>query len=163
MVKEFKLLFEEIEMRIYICEQCKRNYYPSNRGLVHHFCSQKCYALSRIGIKRPEQSKRMRGKNNFNWKGGRRKDKDGYILIYIPQHPNCDINGYVREHRLVMEKKMGRYLKKNEISHHKNNIKDEMKIICIKCKKDYKIQIKIDKKKFKNFICMDCRPKIMKF
>ena len=43
-----------------------------------------------------------------------------YIQIYIPTHPNADSNGYVREHRLVMEKQLGRYLTAEEVVDHIN-------------------------------------------
>lgn len=62
-----------------------------------------------------------------NWKGGISR-KDGYVFIYSPEHPNCNMRGYVREHRLVMEKHIGRYLDRKEIVHHKNNKKDDNKI-----------------------------------
>lgn len=62
------------------------------------------------------------GKRSGNWKGGRTVDKDGYILIYIPEHPRANGRGYVFEHRLVMEKILGRYLTKEERIHHNNGI-----------------------------------------
>lgn len=68
------------------------------------------------------------GNKHPNWQGGRYKNKYGYILVYNPEHPNCNNGGYVREHRLVMEKKIGRYLEKLEIIHHKNGIKDDNRI-----------------------------------
>lgn len=43
---------------------------------------------------------------------------NGYVLLYTPHHPQCDAGGYVPEHRLVMEKKIGRFLKKEEVVHH---------------------------------------------
>lgn len=63
------------------------------------------------------------GKDTTGWKGGIKRER-GYVLIYSPDHPNA-VKRYVREHRLVMEKKLGRYLKKNEIVHHMNHIKDD--------------------------------------
>lgn len=48
-----------------------------------------------------------------------RRGKYGYVSLYAPEHP-CSYGGRVREHRIVMEKKIGRYLKKNEIVHHIN-------------------------------------------
>lgn len=47
----------------------------------------------------------------------------GYILIYNPEHPYAKNHrsSYVPEHRLVMEKCLGRYLKKNERVHHRNH------------------------------------------
>jgi len=62
------------------------------------------------------------GKNASNWKGGKRKsgEKGQYTMILQHTHPKADPSGYVMEHRLVMEKKIGRYLTKNEIVHHKD-------------------------------------------
>jgi hypothetical protein len=51
--------------------------------------------------------------------------RGGYKFIYIPNHPNADSRGYVREHRLVMEKKLGRYLQRDEIVDHINGIKND--------------------------------------
>lgn len=49
-----------------------------------------------------------------------RKNGKTYKLIYSPEHPNANFRGYVREHRLVIEKTMGRYLEKLEVVHHIN-------------------------------------------
>ena len=68
-----------------------------------------------------------KGSKNPRWKGGRKIDGYGYVHILKPNHPNA-IKGYVREHRLVMEKKIKRYLKKNEVVHHINGIKDDNRI-----------------------------------
>jgi len=43
-----------------------------------------------------------------------------YKLIYKPEHPFATRKGYVREHRLIMEEHIGRYLTKNEVVHHKD-------------------------------------------
>jgi hypothetical protein len=70
----------------------------------------------------------FKGKNNPNWRGGRKKESAGYILIYSPNHPFCNIKNNVYEHRLVMEKHLGRYLESWEIIHHKNHKKDDNRI-----------------------------------
>ena len=56
---------------------------------------------------------------------GRSMTHDGYPLIYKPDHPACDKNGYVREHRLVMEQALGRRLLPSEHVHHKNHVKTD--------------------------------------
>ena len=58
------------------------------------------------------------GHLNPAWKGGRTIDKGGYVLIHRPDHPNSNGAGYVREHRLVMEATLGRYLRPHEVVHH---------------------------------------------
>jgi len=58
--------------------------------------------------------------NNHNWKGGKFIEKGGYIQTLNHQHPFCNAKGYIREHRLVMENMLGRYLKPEEHVHHKN-------------------------------------------
>ena len=76
-------------------------------------------------------SERMKGKHigdkNPAWKGGRLV-RNGYIWIYKPNHPSSSDNRYVFEHRYVMEKHLGRYLKSWEVVHHKNRIKDDNRI-----------------------------------
>lgn len=37
--------------------------------------------------------------------------KSGYVAVYLPKHPDSWQNGYIFEHRLVVEKKIGRRLK----------------------------------------------------
>jgi late competence protein required for DNA uptake (superfamily II DNA/RNA helicase) len=66
--------------------------------------------------------------NTWLWKGGRYK-KGGYIVVRCEGHPRAEKRGhYVKEHILVMEKHLGRYLKENEIVHHKNGIKDDNRL-----------------------------------
>ena len=43
-----------------------------------------------------------------------------YNRIYCPTHPNATKAGFVYEHRLVIEKILGRYLRKDEKVHHRN-------------------------------------------
>lgn len=64
------------------------------------------------------------GKDSSNWKGGRIYDGQGYIKIYMPEHP-FNNDSYVLEHRLVMEQFLGRYLLQGEIIHHINGITDD--------------------------------------
>lgn len=65
-------------------------------------------------------------KHNF-WKGGRTKI-NGYILVYSPNYKGKKYNNYVLEHRLVIEKHLGRYLKPTEVVHHINGKRDDNRI-----------------------------------
>lgn len=55
-----------------------------------------------------------------NWKGGRTITSHGYVLVKAPDHPDADTRGYIYEHRLVAEQKLGRRLQSDEHVHHKN-------------------------------------------
>ena len=62
------------------------------------------------------------GQNSVNWAG--HKLEAGllgyYVLIPSPEHPHKNAQGYVYEHRLIMESHLGRYLTPDEHIHHIN-------------------------------------------
>lgn len=77
-------------------------------------------ACKRLGFRMRRRGPKS-GPEHPAWKGGRVVDKAGYILVYAPDHPFCSSGGYVREHRLVCERVLGRHLLPNEVVHHKND------------------------------------------
>lgn len=48
------------------------------------------------------------------------QNKGGYVMEYCPDHPSCNRRGHVPQHRLVMEKHLGRFLNGQEVVHHIN-------------------------------------------
>lgn len=79
-----------------------------------------------------------RPRKNFDYpsyKGGYTSvDVGGYILEYSPDHPYHNSRDMVRQHRLVMEDHIGRYLRPDELVHHKdfdrqNNSLDNLEIM----------------------------------
>lgn len=77
------------------------------------------FLIERNGYKLRSLSEAGKGALNPNWKGGRRICR-GYVLIKTPNHPHCDMKNYVMEHRLVVEKHLGRLLNPKEVVHHVN-------------------------------------------
>ena len=72
---------------------------------------------------REAQTGRMR-ERAAHWKGGRYTSSKGYVRVYAPDHPFAVARSYVLEHRLVLEKRLGRYLLPSEVGHHKDGVKD---------------------------------------
>lgn len=71
---------------------------------------------------------RLKGNQHSRWKGGRTISASGYIQIHGPDHPYKCSKGYVMEHRLVVEKSLGRYLTSDEIVHHLNGRKTDNRL-----------------------------------
>lgn len=86
----------------YVCETCQKAFSCKSKG-PRRFCSYACAGRTgRVG----------------------RKDQiphgGGYVMRYAPDHPLAPKGGYIMEHRLVMENKIGRLLERHEVVHHVN-------------------------------------------
>ncbi len=95
-----------------VCEHCGAAFSLRPSGLTWgagRFCSRRCdgasrrkWPLDRMHNGRPALL------TNY-----------GYVKVYEPDHPKTK-NGYVLEHRLIVETILGRTLRSNEHVHHKN-------------------------------------------
>ncbi len=91
-----------------VCEGCGGSFeeYKSHADR-RRFCSDKCRNTDPGDKMR--RAERVSGDKNPIWNGGRTEHSDGYIYLRAPNHPFRS-NGYVFEHRLVMEE----WLKEND-------------------------------------------------
>lgn len=109
------------------CDECGRNFlasiYHRRRPGERPRCSRSCGI--RAAVKRGRKVRS--GHLHHAWRGGQRLDRNGYVLILMPNHPSLagTKRRYVRAHRLVMEQQLGRLLLPNETVHHKNGIKTD--------------------------------------
>lgn len=114
-------------MSIILTCVCGKTYqtYPSRiaegRG---KYCSLACANNSFKGKSFSPNTTFKKGHTPHNYKGWRltqaRMPGNPYKQIYMPNHPYANKAGYVREHWLVMEKLIGRYLTPDEIVDHIN-------------------------------------------
>lgn len=107
--------YTKLHFRVLVqCEICGQDVFKTisyYERCTHHFCSNKCRQI--------KERSNDRKYNSGNWRGGRiKRGKYWYIKKY--DHPNSGKQGYIAEHRLVMEKHLGRYLKPTEVVHHIN-------------------------------------------
>lgn len=105
-----------------ICVNCSKEFrknkaYSKKQWLAAKYCSRACGGM---------MGQFKKGVRN-SWRGGRSL-AHGYMTVFVPNHPNAHPRGYVYEHRLVMEKHLGRYLAVNEIVHHINGNKLDNRI-----------------------------------
>jgi hypothetical protein len=96
-------------------------------------CGAVIKARSRYGkfvqYKKGHMHMGKRGEISTGWKKGRTISSEGYVYVYVPEHPRTSKKfPYVREHIVVMEKHLGRNLTYDDIVHHINGKKDDNRI-----------------------------------
>jgi hypothetical protein len=92
-------------------------------------CGEEILILSKSNneYRRFKRGHHLKGPNNLRWKG-KFTNTQGYVLVHAQNHPHHDSDGNVREHILIIEKHLGRYLVDGEIVHHINHVKWDNRI-----------------------------------
>lgn len=81
------------------CKVCGDEFLPPRPAEGGIYCSYKCRGID-------DRHERV--------------DREGYWYVCMPDHPRANNQGYVPEHTLVMERKIGRFLSDDEVAHHKD-------------------------------------------
>lgn len=147
-------------------EETKRKISQANKGRIRSEAARKQHSETRKrlfregklaipwkGSKSPTVQKK--GDASPFWKGGRQIDKNGYVWLRLPEHPNANSSGMVAEHRLVMANHLGRALQPWETVHHRNGVRADNrkenlllvltgrhqgKVKCPHCRKEFAIR-----------------------
>lgn len=136
------------QKRVKVCETCGKDFHPHlGRANTNRWCSRTCFYGSRRVTTTCKRCGRefyyLRGRartycSRSCWRGlssasdvlkrGKpHRTARGYVEVYAPGHPSVQGKPYkyVYEHRLVMERILGRLLQPWENVHHKNGVRDE--------------------------------------
>ncbi len=90
----------------------------------------------------------------------RRIDRGDYILVRVLGHPKGGKDGYIYEHRFVMEQAVGRFLKSSEFVHHRNANKKDNHLSNLEITSPSEHSRRHKEKPKKVFKCTRCRKKV---
>ena len=149
MSEDVKLFLAQLDEAITLkyCSGCEdvKQLSEFNKGTGIHGVKKLCRVCTRIAAQgvcqdcngptakkatiRCNDCKKMAlvGENSPFWRGGR-QERNGYVELNMPSHPNANNSGRVFEHTVVMSKHLGRPLAKGENVHHKNGVRNDNRI-----------------------------------
>jgi hypothetical protein len=136
-IDEIRQWIQDGKTQQWIADELRRTLDPRvTAKLIYKVCKKHGIECQRTGPRA--------GEGHPEWTGGRILTKHGYWKVFCPDHPECQrVNQmrmakspgyyyrkqkYVWEHRLVMEKHLGRYLKSQEVVHHINGDKGDNRL-----------------------------------
>lgn len=127
------------------CGHCGGKFYPRSGSVVNRFCSKACYdgwqarharrtdceQCGESFTNAPSKDARFCSWGCYRThceenpvKAYRVVNSDGYVLLYLPDHPEAQPStGYAFEHRVVMLEVLGHPLPPGSTVHHKNGMR----------------------------------------
>lgn len=131
----FNGILKSLSSKFVNCEYCNKKMFRNKNQLErskHYYCNTSCQMKAEYskGIRDKYETTKianetLRRRTQDRFDSGQIKkmfDKYGYVHIYVPKE------GFVREHRYIMEQHLGRKLKDEEHIHHINHVKYDNRI-----------------------------------
>lgn len=75
-----------------------------------------------------QRNKGTRLRDDYEFGGHEKVRDDGYIKVFVPDHPHATKDGYVMKHRLVVERELGIIIPEGFVVHHINGNRADNRI-----------------------------------